>query len=347
MSRVIWVIHAACPSRCTYCAIETQRSQRSLDEETAVAVARDIVASGFGEVILVGGEPLLYPHLGAVLEALERRVRVALFTGGIAGDPERSVALLRRGVDRVVFSVDVGIDAENDLVRGRRGITADVVRLAEAIRAGLPRVGLSVNTVVSRANVRRLETVWERFERFGLDSWSLTLAGDNFGETPVGAFVPRGELEALYLETLPRLARRLVGRCELVVLPVPLPFLERGVPIAQWDAEGARLGEAIRAELDRFANGDHNASFVSKHGCPLAGRDVTIGVAGQIHPCSQAPVLRDEHVVGHAREGLRAVLASERTRRFAAEVPHAPCRRCWAPSNVPREELRRLVARSS
>ena len=346
MSRVIWLIHAACPSRCAYCAIETQQAQRSLGRDDAVAVARDILRSGFREVILVGGEPLLYPHLADVLETLRGRAQVAVFTGGIPGEPERSVELLRHGADRVVFSVDVGVDAENDLVRGRKGITRDVERLAEAVHAALPEVGLSVNTVVSRANVRRLGTVWQRFERFGLDSWSLTLAGDNFGQSPAGSFVPLADLEELYLRTLPRMARALRGRAELVVLPVPLPVLERGLPIAHWDLAGAEWAEEVRRELERFARGDHNASFVAQHGCPLAGRDVTIGVNGEVHPCSQAPILKPEHVVGHVRDGLSAVLASERARAFVEGVPHAPCRRCWAPSNVPRDELRRLVARS-
>jgi radical SAM protein with 4Fe4S-binding SPASM domain len=346
MSRVIWLIHAACPSRCAYCAIETQQTRRSLGRDEAVAVARDIVQSGFREVILVGGEPLLYPHLADVLEALRGRAEVAVFTGGIPGEPARSVELLRHGVRRVVFSVDVGLDAENDLVRGRKGITRDVERLAEAVHASLPEVGLSVNTVVSRANVRRLGTVWQRFERFGLDSWSLTLAGDNFGERPTGSFVPAPDLEELYLRTLPRMARALAGRTELVVLPVPLPFLARGVPIARWDVAAAECGEEVRRELERFSRGDHNASFVAQHGCPLAGRDLTIGVTGEIHPCSQAPILAPEHVVGHVREGLSAVLASATTRAFVEGIPHAPCRRCWAPSNVPRDQLRRLVAGS-
>ena len=142
------------------------------------------------------------------------------------------------------------------------------------------------------------------------------------------------------------MARALRGRAELVVLPVPLPFLERGLPIAHWDLAGAEWAEEVRRELERFARGDHNASFVAQHGCPLAGRDVTIGVNGEVHPCSQAPILKPEHVVGHVRDGLSAVLASERARAFVEGVPHAPCRRCWAPSNVPRDELRRLVARS-
>ena len=319
MSRVIWIIHAACPSRCAYCAIDTQQQLRSLPAEAGVAVARDLVAAGFDEVILVGGEPLLYPHLGAVLDELRGKAEVALFTGGLPGDPARSVGLVERGIGRVVFSVDVGRDAENDLVRGRVGVTRDVEALAIALRAKLPRVGLSVNTVVSAANVRVLDSVWERFSPYGLDSWSLTLVGDNFREAPASSLPTEEDVARHYLETVPRLAR-LIGRAELVVLPVPLPFLEHAVPPRRWDVEAPRFQDALRDEFRRFARGAHNRSFVTGYGCPLAGRDVTIGVQGEVYPCSQAPILLPEHVVGELHDGWRIALATLAFERGASTL---------------------------
>ncbi len=223
--RVIWVIHSACPSRCAYCAIETQKARPSLPRDAAVAVARDIVACGFREVILVGGEPLLYPHLGDVLDVLAGKVEIALFTGGLPRLADRTIALIARGVDRVVLSVDAGGDDANDAVRGRAGITVDIDALGRRIASELPRVGLSINTVVSRANIDRVETVWQRFGDLGLDSWSLTLAGDNFGESPRDSFASVAELRRYYLETLPRLARRLAGRCSSSCCRCPCRFL--------------------------------------------------------------------------------------------------------------------------
>ena len=86
-SRVMWVINSACPSRCVYCDIESQRAARELDAEQVRRAARDIVAAGFSEVTFAGGEPLLFRHLGVALEELRGRCQVALFTGGLPGDP--------------------------------------------------------------------------------------------------------------------------------------------------------------------------------------------------------------------------------------------------------------------
>jgi radical SAM protein with 4Fe4S-binding SPASM domain len=344
--RVVWVLTAACPSRCTYCDIASQRAHRPLSAEAVERACAEIVAQGFGEVIFVGGEPLLSPELPVALRALAGRCSVAVFTGGLPAPHDRYVETLGGGrVERVVLSIDSGRDAVNDVVRGRSGVTAELVGLAEAIRRAHPRIGLSVNTVVSRHNVATLDDVFARLRSLRLDSWSLTLAGDNFQGSPEDALVPRAALATHYFETVPRLARSLAAeRVELVVLPVPLPLLIARVPKAAWGEARARFGDALDRELDRYAVGDYNRSFVERCGCPLVGVDVTIGVGGEVYPCSQAPALRPEYVVGDLRSAdLGAILEGASLSAFRAGVPHAPCARCWAPSNVERGRLERLL----
>ena len=125
-----------------------------------------------------------------------------------------------------------------------------------------------------------------------------------------------------------------------MLFPVPAPLL--GVPIVRWGDERERLG--LDDELRRFARGDYNATFAERHGCPLVGLDISIGVDGEVYPCSQAPILRSEYALGSLRQSsLPTLLEPERLARFAAAVPHPPCRRCWAPSNVPKDVLARLL----
>jgi sulfatase maturation enzyme AslB (radical SAM superfamily) len=346
--RVIWVLNAACPSRCSYCAIETQRTQRPLPRERVVAAAHDLVACGFSEVIFVGGEPLLSPDLPAALEALGGRCDVAVFTGGIPGDIRRPLDVLRRGVNRLVASLDAGDEAANDKLRGRDGITRDLTRLVEATRRELPAIDLSVNSVVTRHNVDRVASAWERAEPWRPSSWSLTLAGDNFdGRAPEGHFLDRAQVETHYLEHVPRLASLLAAsRRELVVLPVPLPFLTEELPPRLWNLHAARHRAALDEEFDRYARGDYNTSFVTRHGCPLIGTDISIGVDGSVFPCSQAPVLQPRHALGSlVTDRLADLLSGERLRAFRAAVPHAICHRCHAPSNVQRPALRALLRR--
>ena len=347
--RVIWVINSVCASRCSYCSIELQRHLETLTATEVARVAREILAAGFREVIFVGGEPLLLPHLAAALDVLRGSLSVALFTGGIPGDLRRSLDLVGMGVDRLVLSIDAGDDETNDRLRGRRGTTRDIVRLIEGVRREHPRVGLSVNTVVTRFNVAALDGVWERIRPWGVQSWSLTLAGDNFGGSPAGHFLERAQIEQLYLRAAPALAARLArDRCELVVLPVPLPFLEAELAPHRWGAEANRWRARLDGEFDRYARGYYNESFVERHGCPLVGVDVTIGVGGEVHPCSQAPIIQPAYVVGRLRSArLADVLDGAEIGAFGAGVPHEICRRCWAPSNIERPVLRSLLRAGS
>lgn len=342
--RVIWVFNVACPSRCLHCDIESQQGARLLDEEQVRQICAQVSGAGFLEVTFVGGEPLLSPLFSVAVKALkDAGVTVAVFTGGLPGDPERWVRLLD-GVDRLVLSLDAGDDASNDRIRGRSGTTADVLHLGGEARRRFPALDISVNTVVTRYAADDLEAVWERVRTLRPTAWALTLAGDNFTGNADPHRLDRAGIEAFYLKTVPALAARLPLReCDLVVLPVPLPWLAIGLPPRQW-RDAARTPE-LAAEFDRFARGDYNEAFSARHGCPLVGLDATIGPAGEVWPCSQAPVLQPRFVVGDLRrDALEHVLAGPELAAFKEGVPHPPCKRCWAPSNVPSATLRRVLS---
>lgn len=342
----MWMFTAACPSRCTYCDLDSQRRLGTLDRDEVVRVAREVLAAGFREVMFAGGEPMLSRDLPAALEVFRGRIPTAVFTGGLPGLSEHAVKVLGEGgVDRLVLSMDSGDAARNDRIRGRLGITAEQSKLAALVQKRLPRMGRSINTVVSRFNADTVGDVWERMSPYGFNSWSLTLAGDFFEGSPSHALLDREALERFYLVTVPALARRLAReRAELVVLPVPYPFLEAQVPPSRWDEAAASVRPALDAELALYARGEFNRTFVERCGCPLVGLDIVLGVGGQVHPCSQAPIIHPDYVVGSVkRQPLAEILDGDAVRAFAQGVPHKPCTRCWAPSNVPRDLLVQLT----
>jgi radical SAM protein with 4Fe4S-binding SPASM domain len=344
-NRVIWVLNAACPSRCVYCDIESQRATRVLSAEQVERACREVLEAGFREVVFVGGEPFLSPELPVALRLLAGRCNVAVFTGGLPGFTDRVLALVAQGVERLVFSIDSGREASNDLIRGRKGITRDLLDLATALRERFPRLDLSLNTVVSRHNAHTLVDVWERMEPFRPDSWALTMVGDNFSGSPSEHMLDRAQVERHYLVEVPALARRLdARRAELVVLPVPFPFLRTRTPPRSWGDVAAQHRAELNREFDLFARGEYNRTFVERCGCPLVGVDVSIGVGGEVYPCSQAPALQPAYVVGNLKDAsLSDVLAGEALKKFGADLPHAPCSRCWAPSNVERGRLAQIV----
>ncbi|MGH7296236.1 MAG: radical SAM protein, partial [Polyangiaceae bacterium] len=282
----MWMFTGACPSHCTYCDIDSQKGKKGLSSVEVERVANEIVEAGFSEVMFAGGEPMLSPDLPAALRVFKGRIPTAVFTGGLPGLAQRAVTVLREGgVRRIVYSIDSGERKANDLIRGRDGITADLLELAGAVRDGIPGIDRSVNTVVSRFNVDALESVWERMSPFRLDSWSLTLAGDFFQGSPTHAFLSEEALAKLYFQTVPALAARLAReKAELVVLPIPVPLLAARIPPSRWGDLPAAMREEILPELSLYARGEYNATFVRRYGCPLVGMDVVIGVGGEVHP---------------------------------------------------------------
>ena len=346
--RAMWAINSACASKCAYCAIETQRRFEPLSDGEVARVARELCDLGFAEVLFGGGEPLMSPSLPAALDVLRGRAAVALFTGGVPGDARRWVDVIDQGVGRVVFSIDAGDDATNDRLRGRAGTTRDVLSLLRMLRAERPRVDVSINTVVTRINVDALEAVWDRTRELRPNSWSLTLGGANYdGFSPRGFFVDRHRVEQHYLRDVPRLAERLAADgAELVVLPMPLPFLEARVPPMRWGAEAERFRVDLDSDFDRYAIGEYNRAFVERYGCPLIGEEIVIGVGGDVYPCSQFPIIQPRYAVGNLRHAaLRDVLAGPSLGAFRAGMPHEPCTRCLAPANVERGSLDRLLRR--
>ncbi len=343
--RAIWVINAACASRCSYCDIGSQRGIATLDADDVKRVARELLEAGFREVVFVGGEPLMSPELSAALEVLAGRCIVAVFTGGIPGDPRRYAELVRRGIDRVVLSIDSGDECENDRLRGRDGITRSLLAMADAMREAKKDLDLSVNSVVTRFNVRTVESVWDLMRRYDLTAWALTLAGENFDARPEDHFLSIPDLERYYFQLVPSLAERVEPATDLVVLPIPLPFLEAAIRPSQWGARSVDH-EALDREIELFSRGLYNQGFVERYGCPLARVDVSVGVSGEVYPCSQAPILKLQHRLGSVRDAsVSSILDGEPMQRFRAGIPHAPCGRCWAPSNIEPRVLSACFAR--
>jgi MoaA/NifB/PqqE/SkfB family radical SAM enzyme len=331
-----------------YCDIASQERLSDLESEEIVRVAGEIRRAGFRDVIFVGGEPLLSPALPLALEALGPEIDKAVFTGGIPGDPARWVPALSRA-SRLVVSLDAADESTNDHVRGRSGITRALLNLLDRVQRDLPQLHVSSNTVVSKHNVERVTDVWELLCERRLTGFALTLAGENFEHRPLVHLASKTWLEKLYFQVVPELARRVrASGTDFVMLPVPLPLLEARIPPERWDERRVTSSDAVRDELARFARGEHNRAFVERHGCPLVGRDITIGVAGDVHPCSQAPIIKRDFVLGNVTQrSLTNILGGPELPAFAAGLPHAPCHHCWAPSNLPREVLDEIFPRRS
>jgi MoaA/NifB/PqqE/SkfB family radical SAM enzyme len=121
-----------CNSRCVMCNAWKNRSVNELSTEELKDVLRQLRDIGINQLILLGGEPLLRPDIGAIIkEANLLRFRTILVTNGLLLE-ERAKELLESGITYLTVSVD-GIRDSHDAIRGVKGSFDKAIRGIEAI----------------------------------------------------------------------------------------------------------------------------------------------------------------------------------------------------------------------
>ncbi len=206
-----------CPLRCPYCSnpVELAAAAGELSTDEWIRVFAEAAELGVMAVHLTGGEPLARRDL----EALVRGARAAglytnLITSGVPLARERLAALAEAGVDHVQLSVQ-DADAEGaDRVAGYPAFAHKIAVAGWVKEAGLP---LTVNVVLHRANIDRVEAIIALAERLRADR--LELANTQY----LGWALPNREA---LLPTRAQLDRafavasearqRLLGRMEMV-----------------------------------------------------------------------------------------------------------------------------------
>lgn len=162
-----------CPLRCVYCSnpVELAARGRELDTDEWRRVLREAEALGVVQVNFSGGEPLLRDDLEElVAEARACELYSNLITSGVPLERARLAELQARGLDAVQVSFQ---DDRPDPAKRIAGVDEleQKLRVAGWVRElGLP---LTVNVVLQRANLDRLEAIVALAERLGAERLEL------------------------------------------------------------------------------------------------------------------------------------------------------------------------------
>jgi pyrroloquinoline quinone biosynthesis protein E len=156
-----------CPLHCVYCSnpIEMQNRARELSTEDWVSIFQQAGAMGVLQLHLTGGEPLLRTDL----EELVRAGRAAnlylnLITSGLGLGEPRLDALVEAGLDHVQLSFQ---DIEEGPANEFAGTRAHALKLRVAETIRRRRIAFTINMVVHRRNLHRLEEMIAFAEQTG------------------------------------------------------------------------------------------------------------------------------------------------------------------------------------
>ena len=217
-----------CPLGCAYCSnpVDLARRAAELDTATWTRVLREAEALGVVHVHLTGGEPLLRPDLEVLVAAARRLdLYVQLVTSGVPLDRPRLARLRAAGLDALQLSLQDTDPVAADRMAGARVHARKLAAARWTKDAGLP---LTINVVVHRGNIGRIESLIALSEHLGAERLELANAQYlGWALRNRDALLPDEDALARARDVADRARRRLGGRMEIVFV---LPDYHAGYP---------------------------------------------------------------------------------------------------------------------
>lgn len=155
--------NSVCNFRCLYCYAANQSNSAA---ELGVEEFRDVILQardlGARKIIILGGEPMLYPHLLDMIRFIrDLGMEIEMFTNGanITIDTARELY-----ANRVVVALKMNTFDEKvqDLLSGRSGAYRQIQTAFNNLKAaGYPTgVPMGISTVICRQNIHELADMW-------------------------------------------------------------------------------------------------------------------------------------------------------------------------------------------
>lgn len=150
-----------CNMHCKHCAIEEfkKKGGRTLNSFDVKYIADQADAMGLASICLSGGEPLIFPDLEEVIDAIgPQRFTLSMDTNGYLLNEEKIKWLVAKGVDRIHLSID-GLKENHAKFRGVKDSWQRCINaLPLCTQHGL---GVIINIVVTKQMVHSGELVKE------------------------------------------------------------------------------------------------------------------------------------------------------------------------------------------
>ncbi len=154
-----------CNFRCSYCYVDEKSDRTS---ELSRAEIKDVILQakelGAGKIIILGGEPTIYPHLVEMISFLSANgLAVEMFTNG-SGIDKKMAAVLAEHKVRMALKMNSQDRHIQDDLAGKKGALAIIKGALAALQeAGYPskELFLAISTIICRQNIEELPAMWQ------------------------------------------------------------------------------------------------------------------------------------------------------------------------------------------
>lgn len=154
----------SCDFNCIYCYVPKHSSyENELTREEirdVIVQARDL---GARKIIILGGEPMLYPHIMEMFQFIKKQgLEIELFTNGANITPSTAQALFEYGVV-VVLKMNTFDEKLQDILSGKKGAYKQIQEAFKNLKqAGYPSgQPMGISTIICRQNVDDIVKMWE------------------------------------------------------------------------------------------------------------------------------------------------------------------------------------------
>jgi len=150
-----------CNFRCRHCSVKRfqgKKKGRFFTPDDVKELSRQADEMGLAHIVITGGEPLIFPELDAIVQAIDPgKFYITSDTNGWGLDIRRAKHLKSIGVDKIQLSLDSLDPAEHDSFRRKDKSHERALRAIDAAQdAGL---NIIIQTVVSKERVRSQEFI--------------------------------------------------------------------------------------------------------------------------------------------------------------------------------------------
>ena len=203
-----------CNFSCSYCYV----ADRSCKDELTRAEIKNVIlqakALGARKIIILGGEPSIYPHLVEMLRFLGREgLESEMFTNGSGIDQELAAVLAEEKV-RVVLKLNSRDEAVQDRLAGKKGAFQTIHRALASLRAaGYPAADLflAISTVICKQNFKELPAMWQWLREEHIEPYFEIITPQANAAKNSWLTVDSGELKQLFVR-LAEIDREQFGR---------------------------------------------------------------------------------------------------------------------------------------
>jgi radical SAM protein with 4Fe4S-binding SPASM domain len=304
-----WYLTDRCNLRCGHCWINAEPSKKCIDEMTltqATDLLTECARLGVPHITFSGGEPLLYPHAGAVFEkAVSLGLPFGVETNGLLVD-DAVLTILREaqkvtGAEVACVSLDGGDRESHEALRGQHTFRRTVYALQ---RMQYEKVPFMIQCVLHRKNTESIPAIFEIAHQVGARQLSFAVlhpVGRGIAQLERIGFARRELLTAV--AKVVESASRAKNDETKVNIKIPPGVLTPGI-LAQIDlAPNCRLVTGCGfPKLAVFPNGDVSLCALTRGKTSFGNvRSEPLGALMDVQTLSR---LRREYVEAKCLEGV-------------------------------------------